>query len=340
MIRLGPLLLLAVSGVLFPAGARLHLLPDADSLSVAVLDEAVELVPLEERDGWYRVRHLDRIGWVRQGPPYSLPEGRGGAMVPPGDGDDGLLRELYARFPGPFREVGLGPVLLVTDSFDPRLEADLSAGIARAEDGMALRFGFTLPRAGGPVLFLLTRPADAPRSDRRACGRTGLRVSTATLGGSATGNAVDGILHEAGHLFAAGVLGRDVPPWLEEGVAAAFVEASWPEESDAPARTALESSYARPSPCGPDRPPLSRLLRAGPELFRDDAAGACLRRESADLVRFLSDAKISRRPSRLRVFLKEVYAGVAILDTPSLLEALGEDLPTLERNLRETQRPR
>lgn len=340
MSRLGTLLLLAASGVLFPAGSRIHLQPDVTSLSVGVLDEEVELVPIEQRAGWYRVRHLDRIGWIRQGPPYSLPEARGGAMVPPGDGDDRLLRELRARFPGPFREVGLGHVLLVTDAVDPRLEKDLADAVARARTGMALRFWIVLPDANGPALFLFSRPADAPPPDGRACGRVGRRIAVTTLGESAAGSAVDGILHQAGHLFAAGVFGSDVPPWLEEGLAEAFVEASRPEQTDARAPPSLDRFHARPSPCGSERPALSRLLRSGPRLFRDDSEAACLRREAADLVRFLSDAWISSRPSRFRAFLRDVHAGEARLDAPTLLEYLGEDLPSLERKLREKQRPR
>lgn len=340
MTRLGALLLLAVSGVLFPAGSRLHLHPEVTSLSIAVLDEEIVLVPLEERDGWYRVRHLDRIGWIREGPPYSLPEVRGGAAIPPGDGDDRLLRELHARFPGPFREVGLGHVLLVTDAVDPGLEEALSEGIARARRAMALRFGLVLPDAGGPVLFLFSRPADAPPPGGRACGRVGRRVAVTALAGSAVGSAVDGILHQAGHLFAVGVLGSHAPPWLEEGLAEAFVEASRSKQMDARGVPSLNRFFARPSPCGSERPPLSRLLRSGPELFRDDSEAACLRRESADFVRFLSDAWISSRPFRFRAFLRDVHDGIASLDTPTLLEHLGEDLPSLERKLREKQRPR
>ena len=96
--------------------------------------------------------------------------------------------------------------------------------------------------------------------------------------------------------------------------------------------------WADSSGCAPAGSGLASLLHAGPELFLDEPSAACLRRDAADLVRFLSDAPVSHRPWRFRRFFFAVSHREATFDLPTLLAYLNEDVPSLERKLRAAQR--
>lgn len=330
-------LLLAAAGIVFPAGSRLHEEPDVGSLSVAVIDEETELEPLDFRDGWLLVRYLGVSGWVREGKPYSLGRERGGSLLPAPRLDEDLVGRWRARLAPPVREIRLGPVTVVTDVADRAMERELVARTAYARARLAERLGFETFDERGPALLLFARPADAPPDGDRACGRSQGRVALATAGAESCDGTVDRVLHQVGHLLAFESFGSDLPPWLEEGLASAFVEAARSAAPMGPMLAPMDRFWAGSPPCPPSDAGLDALLASGPDLFLDDPAAACLRRDAADLVRFLSDAPISHRPWRFRRFFYDAARRDATFDVPTLLEYLDEDIPSLERKLRAAQ---
>lgn len=330
-------LLLAAAGVLFPPGSRLHEEPDVRSLSVAVIDEETELEPLDFRDGWLLVRYLGVSGWVREGKPYSLGCERGGSFLPAQRLDEDLVGRWRARLAPPVREIRLGPVTVVTDVADPEMERELVARTEYARERVAERLGFRTLDGDGPALVLFARPADAPPDGDRACGRSQGRVALSTAGAESCDETVDRALHQLGHLLAFESFGSDLPPWLEEGLASAFVEASRSAAPKGGLLAPMDRFWAGSPRCPPSEAGLDDLFASGPELFLDDPAAVCLRHDAADLVRFLSDAPISHRPWRFRRFFYDAARRDATFDVPTLLDYLNEDLPSLGRKLRSAQ---
>lgn len=337
MTHLAPLLL-AVAGVVFPAGSRLHEKPDVRSVSVAVIDEETELEPLDFRDGWLLIRYLGVEGWVREGGPYSLSRERGDSSLPSPRLDEEVVGRWRARLAPPVREFRVGPVSVVTDVSDLSLESELVRRTAFARARMVERLGFGTFDEAGPALVLFARPADAPPDGDRACGRSQGRAALATAGTGSRDGTVDRVLHQVGHLLAFESFGSDLPAWLEEGLASAFVEASRSSPALAGGTLPpLDRFWADSSGCAPTGTGLEALIHAGPELFLDRPSAACLRRDAADLVRFLSDAPISYRPWRFRRFFFAVAHREATFDLPTLLDYLNEDVPSLERKLHAAQ---
>ena len=330
-------LLLAAAGVVFAPGARLHVEPDVRSLSVAVVDEETELEPLDFRDGWFLVRYLGVSGWVREGKPYSLGRERGDAALPAQRLDEELVGRWRARLAPPVREIRLGPVTVVTDVADPAMERDLVARSAYARARLSERLGFGTFDEPGPALVLFARPADAPPDGDRACGRSQGRVALAAAGAESCDGTVDRVLHQVGHLLAFESFGSGLPPWLEEGLACALVEASRSKPAIGNMLAPMDQFWASAATCPPADAGLEALFASGPELFLDEPSAACLRRDAADLVRFLSDAPISYRPWRFRRYFYDVARRDAPFDVPTLLDYLNEDLPSLGRKLRSAQ---
>lgn len=330
-------LVLAAAGIVFPPGSRLHEEPDVRSLSVAVIDAETELEPLDFRDGWLLVRYLGVSGWVREGKPYSLDRERGGSFLPAQGLDEDLVGRWRARLGAPVREYRLGPVTVATDVADPEMERELVARTEYARERVAERLGFRTLDGDGPSLVLFARPADAPPDGDRACGRSQGRVALAAAGAESCDETVDRVLHQVGHLLAFESFGSDLPPWLEEGLASAFVEASRSAAPRGGLLAPMDRFWADSSGCAPAGTGLDALFASGPELFLDEPAAACMRRDAADLVRFLSDAPVSHRPWRFRRFFYDAARRDATFDVPTLLDDLNEDLPSLGRKLRAAQ---
>lgn len=329
---------LAAAFVVFPPGSRLHERPDVESLAVALIDEETELETLDRTDGWLLVRYLGVTGWVREGVPYSLGSERGEGFLPDQRLDEELVARWRARLPSPVREVRLGPVALVTDLGDAALAGELVSRAESARARFAERLGLSPHDNAGLSLVLFARAADAPPDGDRACGRAGRRVALAIADEGSPEATIDRVLHQAGHLAASAFFGDDLPPWLEEGLANALVEADRTSPPVWGGLAPLTRFWAGTPPCPSSKADLRALFASGPELFRDDPEAACLRRDAADLVRFLSDAAISHRPWHFMSFLVDGAARRSKLDVPTLLEYLGEDLPSLERKLRAIQR--
>lgn len=331
-------ILLAAAGVVFPAGSRLHEKPDLTSVSVALIDEETELEPLDWSDGWLLVRYLGVSGWIREGKPYSLGRERGDSFLPARNADVELVGLWRARLAPPVREYRLGPVTVVTDVADAALEREIVGRTEYARERVAERLGFRTYDGDGPVLVLFARPADAPPDGERACGRSRGRVALATTGCESGAETVDRVLHQVGHLLAFDSFGSDLPPWLEEGLASAFVEGAHSAAPRGGLLAPMARFWAGPSPCPPSDDGLDALFASDSELFLDDPAAACLRRDAADLVRFLSDAPISHRPWRFRRFFYNAARRDATFDVPTLLDYLNEDLLSLGRKLRAAQK--
>lgn len=329
---------LTAAFVVLPPGSRLHERPDVGSLAVALIDEETQVETLDRTDGWLLVRCLGATGWVREGVPYSLGRERGEVSLPGQRLDEELVALWRARLPSPVKDLRLGPVALVTDLDDAALADELVSRAERARARFAERLGLSPHDHAGLSLVLFARAADAPPDGDRACGRAGRRVALAVADEGSREATIDRVLHQAGHLAASSFFGDDLPPWLEEGLANALVEADRTSPPVWGGLAPLTRFWDGTSPCPPSDADLRALFASGPELFRDDPEAACLRRDAADLVRFLSDAAISYRPWNFMSFLVDGAARNSKLDVPTLLESLGEDVPSLERKLRAIQR--
>lgn len=329
--------LLAAAGIVFPAGSRLHEEADVKSLSVALIDEETELEPLDFRDGWLLVRYLGVSGWVREGKPYSLHQERGDGLLTGPRRDEELVGRWRARLVPPVRELRLGGVTVVTDADVAALESELVGRAAFARARLAERLGFRPPSGDDLVLFLFSGTGDASPDGERACGRSRERIARTAPSLESRDETVDRVLHQVGHLLAFDSIGSDLPPWLEEGLASAFVEAARSAAPMGPMLAPMDRFWAGSPRCPPSDSGLGALFTAGPDLFLDVPAAACLRRDAADLVRFLSDAPLSHRPWRFRRWLYDVVGRDATCDVPSLLEYVDEDRSSLGRKFRAAQ---
>lgn len=299
------LLLAAASSVLLPEGARLHLEPDASSISIAVVEESLEVVPEAKRDGWILVRYAGRKGWVRPGPPTPLFEGRRNP-APPSDA---------APAPGdPFRygavfPSGLGRELIAdrwqlrTDLEDEALLTRIRQVIDKAPPRFETWWKLSSRAYSGQVLYLFARKEDARALDPLACGRVRNGVVTATVVPGDPDATVRRALHQAGHLYAIQLLGSAVPPWLEEGIADSFAAIG---EKGPGLQEPLFRNRGRSRTPGDEPLPLATILGAGRELFADDARGARLRWDATRLARYFWNGG---RPGRFEKFRSFVAAG-------------------------------
>lgn len=328
-LALGPLVL-AAAGILLPPGARLHLEPDPESVSVTVVDEEVELEPVETRDGWVLVRYLGYLGWVRTSgadePLSRIREER--APRPASTGPD-FIEESRRLLRNGGREITLERWRLLTDVDDQALLDRLSLVVGTAPAHFRTWWELSTVPASGTAVFLFSRPDAARSVHALACGRARAGVVTATLAEGDAEATIRDVLHQVGHLYALDLLGPAAPPWLEEGLADSF--AALAEHGPGQQEPLCPS---RGFECeGIETPPLPAVLAAGRELFSDDGRGRALRLGARRLCRYFWNGGSVARLERFRALLIEVGSGKPLLDS-TMEKHLRTDLPTLDLRIR------
>lgn len=323
-------LLFAAASVLLPAGTRLHLAPDVTSMSVAIVDDPVELVPEETRDGWVLVRHDGRRGWVRPGPPEPLSEMRGAATPPVvPEAPENLLDG--AVFPsGRGRDLLADRWRIRSDVEDEELLERIRESVGLAPERFKTWWKITAKSGSGDVVLLFSRREDARRLDPLACGRIRNGVVTASVVQGDPDATVRRVLHQVGHLYAVRLLGSSIPPWLEEGLADSF--AAIGEKGAGLQEPLFRDRHRKPAP---DDEPLAvaTVLGAGRETFMAGARGESLRREATRLSRYFWNGGSPLRFERFRAFVAEGFAGRP-LHGELLERKTGLTLPELEKGLR------
>lgn len=299
-------LLFAAASVLLPAGARLHLAPDAGSTSIAVVDEPVELVPEEARDGWLLVRYDGRRGWMRPGPPEPLFD-RPRASTPHSVSEPPTL-----LLDGPVFPAGRGRELLAdrwrirSDVTDEALLERVRAAVGQAPGRFETWWELPARAASGDVVLLFSRDEDARRLDRLACGRIRNGVVTASVVPGDPDATVRRVLHQVGHLYAVALLGSSIPPWLEEGLADSFAAIG---EKGAGLQEPLFRDRRRGRSPSAEDLPVASLFGAGREMFAAGPRGEALRREASRLSRYFWNGGRLLRFERFRSFLLDGLAG-------------------------------
>lgn len=331
------LLLAAASSVLLPEGARLHLEPDASSISIAVVEESLEVVPEAKRDGWILVRYAGRKGWVKPGPPTPLFEARR-ATAPASDTAPAPWDSFRngAVFPsGLGRELTVDRWQLRTDLEDEALLTRIRRAIDRAPPSFEAWWKLSSKAYSGQVLYLFARREDVRALDPLACGRIRNGVVTAAVVPGDPDATVRRALHQAGHLYAVQLLGSAVPPWLEEGIADSFAAIG---EKGPGNQEPLFRSRSHPQTPGDEPLPIATILGAGRELFADDARGALLRRDARRLARYFWNGGRPGRFDKFRSFVAAGFSG-AVLHGPLLERMTTLPLSRIEADLRTFREP-
>ncbi|HET9766285.1 MAG TPA: hypothetical protein VFS60_05535 [Thermoanaerobaculia bacterium] len=252
----------------------------------------------------------------------------------------------------------LTPFSLATDVRDERLLATVGTVAAALPADFEARFGLRVAPQGTLVLF--ARDADF-RDWLAAEGGGDLAVEGLARHGVAA-FAVEDLrsdevaalmVHELSHLLVRAATGRQLPPWLDEGL----VEELAISRRDArghtvpgslrvrstvrsssvtvlPSRARYERTISGPGAAlitllrGP-RPPLAELLAMPPSTFTAASGRPERYAVAAFFVRYLLDADDERWRQPFRAFLAAVAAG-GPADAAALETALGVSLPELQ----------
>ena len=218
------------------AGARLHAAPDPHAPTLRILDFEVDLEVLDTRPGWARVRWGQTVGWLRSGsagaPGPSLTafgeidaRSVGEAAWTPA-ADAGRLARARALLGAERVESRLGPFLLLTDlDRNAALErfAAVAADLPRA---YAERSGREPPLAIEQAVVLFADESryreyeiDLELGQLAVAGHAGRGVAALFVGSRPLDEVQSVLVHELTHLLNRLALGRDLPAWLEEGLA-------------------------------------------------------------------------------------------------------------------------
>ena len=275
-------------------------------------------------------------------------EAAAAALVPPG---------LATR---PF-----GPFQVATDVRDERLVARLAEVAAALAPSWRDRFGLPVEPAGTVLLFAQERgfrdwlvehrtgtagasPADSSLEGYAISGTAALHA-----GEDAPDEVAAVLVHELSHLLTRDATGRELPPWLEEGIAEELAMCRL-DDGGRPVPGSLRTNrrvmplgggLGRPTQVermvsGPgaalvmlvgnpaSRVPLAALLSFPAAAFANPAGRQERYATAGFFVRFLLGEE--QRAARFRSFLAAVAAGGAS-DAAALEGALGRSLPDLDR---------
>lgn len=350
-------------------GVRLRREPDASSPPLATIDVATDVPVLERVAGWTRVRYGAWVGWVpADGREPAETRGRSVTLTRPQPGaatrpipDPDLLALALDRLSEAASPSHVGPFTLYTDSRRKRLVDRLVRLGGGLEETYSRRFGLPVGTVRGTIVLY------ASEADYRAY----LAAATEPAVSFARGHARSGVaaffvgeedqdqlpsilVHEATHLIDHEVLGRDLPPWLEEGLASDLSSSRihadgrieigtwggntslamaggrvWMRQVGAQAarRQLLESWRRR------RLVPLAELLRMPWEVFVADDDRALHYQQATALIRYLLDGGDQALTAGFRSYLGALATGADPLDQGVLERALGRGVGQLERGL-------
>lgn len=312
---------------------------------------------LDRKGSWAEVVYDGQRGWVDTAwePPYPRKAARRGLLrhrhEPVRSTDWGDLVEARKVLGIKEPTAKLGAYDLLTDVEDPQLIEFLDTAATAAEEAYFARFG-RLPSGdpGRTAVLFATREkyleysssTNMVTNTHMGHARTGLLaffaegISRERLGRT--------FIHEIGHLLNDRALARNLPTWLEEGLAT-DLGSVWIEDS--PLVTGRSSR--RFIDQGPDGrllvladiakktgglPPVSVLMSLDYETFHKEGdIESYAYSHSVGLVRYLLDGDDGRHAKGFRAFLKDIATGYGA--SPKLLvKRLGVELEELDRDFR------
>ncbi len=251
----------------------------------------------------------------------------------------------------------LPPFTLATDVGDERLLAAVAAVAAALPADFTARFGLAPPPAGTVLLFAREEEfrgwlAGQGGGDAGVEGFARGGVAALAVGHFPSEQVTALLVHELTHLLTRDACGRQLPPWLEEGLAEELamsrrdahghtlpgtLRASGSAERvglPAPGRATYELTLGGPAAAlvslvrGP-RPALTELLAMPWPAFAAASGRPERYAASALFVRFLLDGEGGRWHRPFRAFLAAVAGGGAA-DPAALAAALGTPLAALQ----------
>ena len=353
--------------VTLTAGAQLREAPAARAPALALIDVPIEATVLERRDAWVRIRFDGLVGWVStaEDPDQdstvldALPEGLRATAV-----DPSRIRRALAGLRSTRRSVAFGGYTLWTDHPTPRVATRLVAIGGHVDAAFARRYGIEPPAAKDEVIVLF---ADETAYDSLAADAPGLEGLDA-LGHAWGGVALLGagsrplrhleplLVHEMTHLVTRRALGRELPIWLDEGLAEDLGNSRIADDGDlllgtlnvvspdryridahargitvherviggGAARQELKRAWAEP-----DRPRLRALVEMSTRAFLAPDRIRAHYAVSGFLVRYLLDDADPTLAAGFRSFLDSVSRG-GRADAASLANHLGRDWDAIE----------
>lgn len=257
-----------------------------------------------------------------------------------------------------------GPFQVATDLRDEWLVGRLAEVAGALAPSWRERFGLAVEPAGTVLLFAQERGFRGWLAEHRSGGSVaaadraleGYAVSgTAALhAGAESPDEVAAVLvHELAHLLTRDAVGRELPPWLEEGIAEELAMSRLDREGRVVSGSLRTNRRVLALGAGPGRAnqvermvsgpgaalvmlvgtpgarvPLGELLAATPAAFASLAGRQERYATAGFFVRFLLGEE--GRAGRFRAFLAAAAAGGAT-DAPALEAALGRSLAELER---------
>ncbi len=205
------------------AGTPLLQSPSPRAPLVDLLPSDTELPVLERRGDWVAVRYRSMKVWFAVAAQPEIP----GFELPPLHDPERRLREARARLGVAERVHALGPFTLYTDVEDEVLLERLAVASADLERAYAERYGLQPRLLGNESVVLFREEEDYRRGEEAQPeiavldphGYAGSTVALLSVGGRGAAALRQLLLHELTHLLNRRALARELPPWLEEGLA-------------------------------------------------------------------------------------------------------------------------
>lgn len=328
------------------AGTSLLQYPDLRASVVDVSATDLELPLLERRGDWVAVRYQSLKVWVAVG---ERPRAASFELQST-PGHERRLRRARSILGADERVSQLGPFTLYTDVHDQQLIDRISAAAADLGRAYGERYGLEAGPRGNEVVVLFRdeegyrrlEEAEPAIAGLDAHGHATAMMATLSLGGRDSDEVHQLLLHELTHLLNRRTLKRELPPWLEEGLAEDLSYSSLDERGRLDPDTLsgrgsfmgstrsehLDTLTVRadwgPNPWGsspraalawllhnwnrPARPSLESLIELPWAAFVERGRRDFHYAESGFLIRYLLDDR-SGLASKLRHLLKEIAAG-------------------------------
>lgn len=321
--------------------------------------DTMAYLPVFDRDGvWAEVLHQDQRGWIDTSwePPYARRGARRGILRQRAEkvrgNDPERLRRAWEIL-DTREEYALGPYKLYTDVQDADLLAFLDGAASRAETAYFARYG-RLP-SGDPeraaVLFAdraayQSYTTDSSETLTRSAGHAGGGVLVLFAGNNPRIELARTLVHEITHLLNNRALARNLPLWLEEGMAG-DLGSVWVENSREVARSDLLGDSRNLIVQGAamrllliqellrtDRlPALELLWQYNYEIFHKKGFEPYAYAHSVAFVRYLVSGDEGRHAEAFRAFLKKIADGRGA-DPRLLMKLLGVTREELEKDFR------
>lgn len=343
----------------FLPGNRILAAPEEGAEVIATLP-ALAYLPILTRDGqWTEVSYQGRRGWsdTLWEPPHDRGSARQGIVrhrAEPVRGNDPWKLRAAREILGVRSSEGkVGAYTLFTDVEDEDLLAFLDSAAVAAQKGYFARYG-RLP-TGNPVRSVVLfateesyrRFAETQRTPNPGTnlGHAGSGVLAFYVEGRSRRHLASTLVHEIAHLLNARSLARQLPTWLEEGIATdlggIWIEPFPKPEFDANVSDLLSVGIqiferrliALEAPVRAGQlPHVMYLVNLDRDTFYQPGIQTGAYSHSAALVRYLLDNEEGPVPAGFRGFLRRIADG---RPGARLLELIGQDADEFDNGFRD-----